>query len=252
MRLPVLPIVGLVSSLLTVGVPARKPSAPPRAPSPERLARPFVPKGWTLETLSQGDLDGDGKADMAMVLLQRGASTSEEFAEIDSSFRPVSRCLLVALANRKGKGFRKVSESCQIIPDHNHPWQMDPFQSIGVRDGRLLVRTVNAMTMGSWFAGFDNLSFRWDGSDLRLETSYRSYFHRSLGTGSSLDADYRLGRIVRCERDSVRKEPDMEDLCDQATSIDTLPLRPGRFRFLEETGPGFDVMEDVDSTRLVR
>jgi len=249
MRLPLSLIAGL-SSLLAVGALARKPKAPARAPSPERLARPFVPKGWKLETASQGDLDGDGKKDLAMVLLTE--SDPDEIDETEPDFKVTSRCVLVALANRQGKGFHKVAESCTLIPDHSDPRQMDPLLELSVEGGRLRIRTVQGMLMGSWFAGFDNLAFAWDGHGLRLEKAYSSSFHRALGTGSSLDADYRLGRIVRCQRDSALKDPDMEDLCDHATSIDTLPIHPDRSHFLEEVGPQLDFMQDVDSTRLVR
>jgi len=251
MRLP-LPLIAGLTTFLAVGALARKPKAPARAPSPERLARPFVPKGWTLETASQGDLDGDGKQDLAMVLLTK--SDPDEIDETEPDFKVTSRCVLVAMANREGKGFHKVAESCTLIPDHSSPRQMDPFLELSIEGGRLRIRMVQGMLMGSWFAGFDNLAFGWDGHGLRLEKAYSSYFHRSLGTGSSLDADYRLGRIVHCQRDSVEagKDPDMEDLCVQATSIDTLPIRPGSRHFLEEVGPQLDFMQDVDSTRLVR
>jgi hypothetical protein len=68
--------VGIALSLLALLPPAARaqhlpPVIYPPLPAEAATARGFVPKGWRIEARAGGDLDGDGRADLALVLRSR-------------------------------------------------------------------------------------------------------------------------------------------------------------------------------------
>jgi len=82
-------------------------TAHPRIPNTGKSSEDFVPAGWTILKEAQGDLNGDGKSDAALVL----ASEDEENAGADQE---IPKRVLIILMNQPG-GLLKLSAMSDSI-----------------------------------------------------------------------------------------------------------------------------------------
>ena len=117
------------------------PRLPSEAPSPER----FVPAGWQIETRAQGDLDGDGRRDLAMILLAGpGVPVRGPAGEESRLLMGAPRVLAIALARPDG-GYRLAVQENAFLPVKRPPnglsqgWMLFGDGSLAVAGGRLRV-----------------------------------------------------------------------------------------------------------------
>src|SRR4028119_662896 len=112
----------LCLALLPVAATAQEIEVPavayPTLPATAATAEGFVPRGWRIDARAQGDLNGDGAADLALVL--RGTDpanivSNQSFGP--SNFDTNPRILAVALAERGG-GYRLGAQDPRLIPPH--------------------------------------------------------------------------------------------------------------------------------------
>jgi hypothetical protein len=92
----------------------------PRLPERAATARDFVPEGWTLEKMLQGDLNGDGRADLAMVMREKDPEkmlTASEGGD-DRDFNTNPYRIAAAFREADGKTYRLVMENHMRIPPH--------------------------------------------------------------------------------------------------------------------------------------
>lgn len=68
-----------------------------KLPATAPALRDFVPRGWTVESQVSGDLNGDGQADIAAVVVENKAAT-----DANNTFNDRQRGLIVVLAGAKG------------------------------------------------------------------------------------------------------------------------------------------------------
>ncbi|MBC3916115.1 hypothetical protein H8L32_01335 [Undibacterium sp. CY18W] len=68
-----------------------------KLPATAPALRDFVPRGWTVESQVSGDLNGDGQADIAAVVVENKAA-----ADANNTFNDRQRGLIVVLAGAKG------------------------------------------------------------------------------------------------------------------------------------------------------
>lgn len=90
----------LASCFLTQASSAQEPRQlinPASVPQQGQKASDFVPAGWQLESQISGDLNADGKADLALKLVQKKQSSSEE--QIENR----ERALVIAFQTAQGK-----------------------------------------------------------------------------------------------------------------------------------------------------
>lgn len=126
---------------LVAGVQPPAEAPPPPADPAERL----VPNGWHIETRAAGDLDGDGAADIVLVLLadeEAPAAAPEPGGwEADSGPR---RMLAIAFASPEG-GYRPALRHTTFLPRKRSPnglsqgWMLFEDGSIEVSRGRLRI-----------------------------------------------------------------------------------------------------------------
>jgi len=129
--------------------------------------RPWVPPGWGLIASARGDLDGDGRADTALVLQKQDAS---RVRPVDGPGGPQvdlnERRLQVLLA-RPGGGYRAVFTSDKTLPpegDEDNPCVVDPFleRHLRIRHGLLVLRFDHWASCGSWGRSSSQWKFRFD------------------------------------------------------------------------------------------
>ncbi|MBK9579090.1 MAG: hypothetical protein IPK50_19600 [Fibrobacterota bacterium] len=198
-----------------------------------RSARGFVPGGWNLDTVVRGDLDGNGKPDLAMVFWDhspeaddpRDEEEKQKFPEPPGSHDKV-RILAVALAD--SKGYRLVAENDTIIPEWSYWNQADPFEGISIKDGKLSLDLWNFMTFGSWGMQSAHFEFGWTERALRLSGFRGMNFDRYTHGGTLQTFDAKRGLMVVCQTDNeVDTARTMDDLCNPPAKQDTTHFPPG-------------------------
>ena len=174
--------------------PAIPPVAYPAIAETAHTAFDFVPEGWRVEVLREGDLDADGKDDIAAVLRMRDpANVLANPLLGEDPFDTNPRILLVAL--REGDDhFRRVLADHVLIPRRENPAQEDPFSGIEVRKGVLRVSLENFMSAGGWATWRTAYAFRWQASRFVLIGYDRSELARNTGEGEDISIDYLTGR----------------------------------------------------------
>lgn len=166
----------------------------PSLPSSAADAAGFAPSGWRVESQSSGDLDGDGRADLAFVLrMQDPANILDNEGLGSDPFDTNPRILAVALARPQG-GYRLIVQDHALIPRPESPAQQDPFESPdgGLRLVRDTVRVdlYRFMSAGGWDAGPTRFTFRWQAGALRLIGYDYNNVHRGLGCLTTLSVNY--------------------------------------------------------------
>ncbi len=99
-----------------------------KAPS----AAGFVPKGWKLERQQSGDLNGDGRDDLLLVLRQddpKNLISDASFSENPVNTNP--RMLAVAFAGKSANSYRLALQDHELIPRITEPVFDDVLQDEG-------------------------------------------------------------------------------------------------------------------------
>ena len=111
---------------------------------PERGGDPaaFVPPRWHLLDSTLGDLNGDNRLDL-VVVVERDSVVSEQRRTLDGVFavegRP--RILAICLADPEGGGYRKAVQTDQFVLREREGGVMDdPWDGMEVKNGMLHVR----------------------------------------------------------------------------------------------------------------
>lgn len=170
----------------------------PVLPQNARNVSGFVPKGWTLEKLVRGDLNGDKRPDVALVIrstdprliLQNPDGVGS--GTLDSN----PRSLIVALAQRDG-GFNRVGVSHDIIPRMDDPVLDDPFesQSLEIRGGVLLLSIRFWASAGSWSMSTTSFTFRYRNRGVSLIGYDKDEIDRGSGDQITTSINFNTRRM---------------------------------------------------------
>lgn len=104
-------------------------SAMPAMPLRAATAAAFVPKGWTLETTVEADLNQDGRKDLALVIHE----------QMKDEARPKRRLLLLALRQKDGSLERSAVSDSAVLDSDEGGMMGDPFVSMEVRRGAVVI-----------------------------------------------------------------------------------------------------------------
>lgn len=167
-------------------------------------AQGFVPEGWILESSATGDLDGDGRPDLAFALHMDDPANvlKNEGGFCGDTIDTNPRILGVALA-KPGGGYRLVVQNHSLVPRRDNPCADDWFASDGEMGGGLAIERGNVivtlgrfMSAGGWGMGRTAFTLRWKAGALRLIGFDVENVQRNSGETSSLSINY-LTRVVR-------------------------------------------------------
>lgn len=215
----------------------------PSLPRQAAAAEGFVPPGWRLETKVEGDLNGDGKPDLALVL--RDTDARNVVANPDGlgpdSLDTNPRILAVAFA-RAGGGYALALENHTLIPRHTDPVLDDPFDSIArsgleVARGTLRLRLGVFASAGGWSMATIATTFRWQNGRFELIGYDRTETNRGSGEIDGLSINY-LTRKAKRTRGTIESDA-------ETARWETLPRRP--LLGLDEVGDGLEF--DPDNRR---
>ena len=167
----------------------------PQFPGSAASVPGFVPAGWRLEAEARGDLDGDGRADVAFILRGTDPAGVVPVSLCGERLDTNLRVLAVAVA-KPGGGYRLADDDAELIPRATNPCAADVLEEggIAIRDGVLRVTLYRFYSMGSWETGTNAFAFRLDEEGLRL-VGY-DYFGavRNSGETYQVSVNYLTGR----------------------------------------------------------
>lgn len=169
----------------------------PVPPATASNAATFVPPGWTIEQEATGDLNRDGKPDLALVLKENAAANilaNNGLGPDRIDTNP--RILLVAV--RDGDIYRLAKANHSLVPRHLEPTLSDPFEEggIAIKRGALAVSLHYFANAGGWDAGPSQFTFRLVGGDLKLIGFDRFNVKRNTMDETSLSVNFLTRRAV--------------------------------------------------------
>lgn len=171
----------------------------PRLPERAETARDFVPQGWALEKSVQGDLNGDGRADLAMVMREKDPekmlAASGDDGDRDFNTNPYR--IAAAFLEADGKTYRLAMENHMLIPRHRNRNLADPFQDLSVRAGSLFVHLSHFANMGGWGAATLKYQFRHRQGAFHLIGYERIDAQRNTGEVETVSINYLTGRVKK-------------------------------------------------------
>jgi hypothetical protein len=170
----------------------------PALPAAAANAEGFVPAGWRIEAKAEGDLDGGGAADLALVLRAQDPANivANDSGWCEQAFDTNPRILAIAFAVTGG-GYRLAVQNHALIPRRDNPCQVDWFGdgSLEVKRGTLRLYFEHMMSAGGWDAGTTTIRLRWQDRALRLIGYDFSNVQRNSGRMSLLSINYLTRRV---------------------------------------------------------
>ena len=138
----------------------------PTLPNQAASAEGFVPGGWKLAKRVSGDLNGDGKADLALLLRMTDKANfiPEDESTPNELFDTNPFLLAVAFAEPAG-GYRLAVATHKFFyrPEMAHTGDLPADQADSVRIER------GTLVLGNeYLRGHDSYRFRWDNGEFRL------------------------------------------------------------------------------------
>jgi len=157
-------------------------------------AKGYLPKGWKLHALVQGDLNADGLPDLVFI---REEEDPKKISKRDDGFAQNSnpRTLVVLLATKDG--FAKLVECPKLVRsefDPESPDYADPFRDISIDKNVFTLTFSHWMSAGSWWTSIEKYKFRLESGRLRLIGSDTDEGHRSTGEQILVSTNYLTGR----------------------------------------------------------
>lgn len=181
----------------------------PALPARGANAEGFVPSGWRLDQQAAGDLDGDGRADIAFVVRMNDSANivrHDILGEDPLDTNP--RMLGIAFA-APGGGYRLALQDRTLIPRREIPTQADMLdpedRGLEIARGALKLRLTRFMSAGGWSAGSTSFTFRWQAGAFRLIGYDFVNVQRNTGCMVAFSLNY-LTRRARLEAAYVDSE----------------------------------------------
>lgn len=153
----------------------------------------FVPKGWVLLKVVQGDLNGDGRPDL-LILLQ-GDDDRYRYVNEGLGSRNVdanARILVVALANEPG-GYTRLLQNNVFVPPHDNPVMDEPFERMGIEKGVIKLTFRSWANAGNWGMAHYSYAFRYQNGEVALIGYEEYYRNRASGNEHIRSANLSTG-----------------------------------------------------------
>ena len=233
------PFVSLLLSclFLLTAVPAEadETEAPPvvfpAIPAQAQTQAGLVPKGWTVETESRGDLNGDGAPDLLLVLHMtdpRNVITNDGLGSSEIDTNP--RMLVVAFADKAANKYSLALANHTLIPRHTNPLMDDPLESAAIVKGTAQVSLGFWMSAGTWFTSQTKLTFRYQDGCFKLIGYDSTETKRNTGEMSTVSINY-LSRKVKITKGNIE---------DDRGKVSWKTVRAPSLLCLDAVGDGLD------------
>lgn len=200
-------------------------------------ASAFVPAGWALVEALKGDLNGDGRPDLAMLMRESDpGKVLRDDTELDTNPYRIA----VAFLQADGRTYRLAMENHTLIPRHTNRGVSDPFQDFALKKGVLAVQLHHFANMGGWGMATMKFGFRYQQGGFRLIGYDRIETQRNTGEVESISINYLTGK-AKHGKGSIDSEK-------EATSWSNIPRAPLLRIDQIGDGMGFDPAAERERT----
>lgn len=208
-----------------------RPVAYPAIPAAAADPAGFTPAGWAVDMESRGDLNGDGAADLLLVLrMTDPQNVVREDGVVDRELDTNPQMLLVAFADLAKKAYSLALADHALIPRHTNPNMEPPLESAAIVKGTVQVSLHLFMTAGGWYTSNTKFTFRYQDGCFKLIGYDSRALKRNTGAMESVSINYLTKKA------KVTKG----DLEDEETEASWKPLRRPDLLCLEAIGDGLD------------
>lgn len=231
MRLSALLLLSIFSSSV-IAEPDEIPDVTyPQLPRQAPVAEKFVPSGWKLEKQERADLNGDGKADLLLLLRQnepRNIVSNEDGLGVDALD---TNPRILAAAFGTASGYRLILENHTLIPRHDSPTIDDPLGEVSIVRGTLQVSLHFWASAGSWSTSQTKFTFRYQEGCFKLIGYDSNETHRASGETTNISVNYSTRKMSQ-QSDNISEDKPGK------TIWKSLPARPKLC--LDEIGNGWN------------
>ena len=149
----------------------------------------FIPNSWTVLDTAIGDLNKDGRDDIAFVIQYHDSAhiILTSYNDNDTVFAQ-PRILLIAIYDGNSKDFTLIEQSNTFILSHEDSNMEEPFQDILISKGILKIDFNIFMNSGGWGTFTNNYKFRYQDNEFKLIGADHHYINR--GSGETEDRSY--------------------------------------------------------------
>ncbi|SHO64311.1 hypothetical protein [Algoriphagus zhangzhouensis] len=170
----------------------------------------LIPLGWQILSQAEGDLNGDGLADLVFAIqspLQETIEYSDGYESDTLHINP--RVLGIYFGERKGK-FKKVFQSNTFIINRGSPTMDEPFKELGILpSGELQINFYiwQCRECTSWST--HKYQFKYQSSEFELVRYEESITQRISGDETTYQVDFQKGivTILTTESEEENNEP---------------------------------------------
>lgn len=194
----------ILSFALLAGLATSAAAAPPVIPpvTYPTLARTastaegFAPTGWTVEQRQSGDLNGDGRPDLVLILRDTSAANVVDNSGLGRR-RLNTNPRMLAVAYAETGGFRLVLQNHSLIPRETDPVLDDFIEGGGISmgNGTFKVRLRRFASAGSWGVETVAYTFKPRGDRIEMIGYDRTSTQRNSGETRDVSINYVSGRM---------------------------------------------------------
>ena len=157
-------------------------------------AQAYLPAGWKVLKMAQGDLNADGMADLVFV---REETDLKKITERDDGYELNGNPRVVVTLLAEKDGYRKVGEYPKFIPPEytlEFDNYLDRFKELKVAKGVITFEFEWFATAGTYWTSHESFKFRLEAGKLRLIGSEEDSFSRNQGDRTLTSTNYLTGK----------------------------------------------------------
>ena len=159
-----------------------------------KAAQTYLPAGWKVLKMAQGDLNADGMADLVFV---REETDLKKITERDDGYELNGNPRVVVTLLAEKDGYRKVGEYPKFIPPEytlEFDNYLDRFKELKVAKGVITFEFEWFATAGTYWTSHESFKFRLEAGKLRLIGSEEDSFSRNQGDRTLTSTNYLTGK----------------------------------------------------------
>ena len=159
-----------------------------------KAAQAYLPAGWKVLKMAQGDLNADGMADLVFV---REETDPKKITERDDGYELNGNPRVVVTLLAEKDGYRKVGEYPKFIPPEytlEFDNYLDRFAEMKVEKGVITFEFEWFATAGTYWTSHESFKFRLEAGKLRLIGSEKDSFSRNQGDRTLTSTKYLTGK----------------------------------------------------------
>lgn len=165
----------------------------------ESTFKHLTPKGWTILDSAQGDLNKDGRSDLALIIEENNPKNIQKDSD-DRTINLNPRHLLVFL--NQNNAYQLISRN-QTLPTENNAESsclLDPLaesNGIKINKGLLTIEFSYFMACGGWEWPRHTYTFRYQKQKMQLIGFDYNSFHRASGEQSASSYNFSTLKVKR-------------------------------------------------------